>query len=414
METTIGSTLFQFGRFVEAAEMLRDATEVRTRLLGPTNEYTLESRRGLAMAMQNQGLLAESLPLFEENFRTREPGLVAADIPAIIAARDLTNAYSIVGRSGDALALITRTRDAAALRLGPSHELTNRLTVDVASHLWNLGRTDEAITSARAAVSLLRAEPGESAPGTTTAMWQLARMARRSGSLAESEELLRAAIDAIRVRHGDSPAPPLLAQVELLFTLRRLERYEEAASLARSILAATTKTYGPDSHRTVRARASLARTLMYVPGSTGEAVSLATAAAEEATRVLADDDPNAWIYRAGQAEALRRDHSPADALEVLRSLSETIAATPKDPGKTVRTMIHQYSGLALMDLGRNEDAERALMQAWAIIEPDADINSEHRTETARALATLATRRGDPTAAEVWKDRAARDTDNPRN
>ncbi|MBS0196305.1 MAG: serine/threonine protein kinase [Planctomycetes bacterium] len=399
--TTIGTTLRAYGRFGESAELLRDALAIREKQLGPSDPDTIETRRMLAMSYENQGEIGRAVPLLERNFELVGGGLDKAELRSIIAARDLANNLAVRNEHEKSLELIDRAYRAVRARRGEAHPITLELEAERAGAIWNAGRREEGAQLLRAAVEKLQKYSGENSQQAAWANWQLAVFLKQTGPLSEAETLLRRVYEVTKARYGANTVPILQVEVELLYNLRRQGRYEEAAELADHILSVSLSVFGEEHHRTIRAKASKARTLLYIPDRLAEAVRLSREAADGADRILAPDDGNAWIYRAIYAEATRRAGRPAEAEQILRTLRTRMGVEATRDGLDA-VMLHQYTGLCLLDQGNREEAEKELLEAWSRIERQNDPFSEHVREVAEALAGLYAMNGNQEAAEMWR------------
>ncbi len=137
-------TLYQQGRYSEAAKIAQEALEVAEKTFGADHPNLATSLNNLALLYQAQGEYAAAEPLHKRALAIREKAL-GPDHPQVAASlNNLAALYYAQGKYAEAEPLIKRALAIGEKALGPNHP-------DVAQSLNNLaelykktGRTNEA------------------------------------------------------------------------------------------------------------------------------------------------------------------------------------------------------------------------------------------------------------------------------
>jgi tetratricopeptide (TPR) repeat protein len=270
---TLAFALIELGKNDESVALLREALEIRRRLLGnddrsvvrtswaistalrDTAQYEqaeIEARQALDITMRRNGpehldtadslfrlgwilsagrrTFAESERLLRESLRLRQV-LLGPDHPQ--AAEAMLRLGNLLSRKGDATEAEAMLRAAADLQrrvLGPEHPLTLRVLGNLAKHLTRVRKLDEADAVYRELCEARRAYFGD-AVGSVSVLPDWAALKFEMGDHAAAEEMMREAI--AKLREAAPAHDALLLNTMLAFSdmLVRQQRFAEAEPL---------------------------------------------------------------------------------------------------------------------------------------------------------------------------------------
>lgn len=220
---TIGSSYHALGDMIAADKHLSAAVALREKHLGPAARATLHSRFNLASVWFDQGRFDEAQRTYEQCLASwRESKLT--DDEWMLGA--LNNLAQIMSRRGDAQGALSIQRDVherASRAMGPTHEHTLGMAINLGAALRHLGRFDEAEKVLSKAEADWRTTYGAEHPGTLLAMHNQAMLAADMGDRAKGAEINRRLVEArTRVLGPDHP-DTLGAMTNLGLDLRHLD-----------------------------------------------------------------------------------------------------------------------------------------------------------------------------------------------
>jgi non-specific serine/threonine protein kinase/serine/threonine-protein kinase len=341
----LGSVLQDRGQLDEAERLIRQALTLRRERLGAADQETLESLNDLAILLQMQGMLEEAEQRFREALGGFRERFGADDANALALLGNLAGVLQDQGRLDEAEAMFREELDSNRRLLGEEHPNTLTSINNLATLLHQRGHGETAIRLLGDALTGLRGSLGPQHPHTLLTLTNFARVQQHHGqtgaALVAAEEALRVS----RSLYGNGHQETLLLLDDVGSLLHSLDRLQPAIAHLREAW----------ERRRLRAGVSAPDTLL---------------AALNLTRALNDAD---------QPEAVL-----ALLLPIRAAIQEAFVA--EDP-----TRVAQYlTETARADLasGRFVAAERALLEARALLDPLVATSPRASADNLRALQAL--------------------------
>jgi len=341
--------LVALGRQPEAEQALRRALKIREDGLGHDHPLTAEAASSLGIMLVQRRAYEEAAAQLERAVEILSKPLATGGRTAAQRADLLVTTYAqlaIAYRGQDRLpAAINVTREAVdlATRLsGPNHPATITAQVNLASLLREKGDADAAIDT------LLAALQPETLP--LDQRLRLAAEAAQAAAAIGRADAVQPVVDTALALMGTPEPAQRPAAIALLLAAAELD-------LARA---------NPDG---------------------------ALALAEQAAALAADDPARRAAAQLTQARALLGQSHADRAAALLRAVS--------DPSFDVAA----WTVRALMEAGQLDQAEERLAQARAVLSARQDLAPQTQALLLQFTATLAERRGNPTAALNALERA---------
>lgn len=291
-----GGVLYILGRYDESETPLREAYEIRSRVLGADNRAIAITANNLANTLASLGRADEALPLSEEAAEIIARDLGTAHRRSLAARR---NVAMLTGVAGDWPAAEVRLSELTQeyQRLGRGQEASAALAMDgLAAALAQQGKLEEAEAVAAEALPIARAAVGQHDITDRLLRQQIGIL----NALRRRPEALSLARELVEVRRATLGEHPLLAEaLRLRGTLstdpsEQTSSYREAADLL-------VRLEGPESPGAVRLSMSLARSLS-AAGEHDEALALFEELARTVPIAYGDAHPYAPAAYLGQAE----------------------------------------------------------------------------------------------------------------
>lgn len=132
----------------EAMEAYKEATERRTRLHGPEDRRTLDSKKGWAGIYYSKGKPAECEPMIREIVEVYRRIADPTDFERLGAERDLAVILRVQGRNEEALPLLRGAYDGLKAQMPPGHIDLLSAGITLVGVLNGLGKGDEALAVA--------------------------------------------------------------------------------------------------------------------------------------------------------------------------------------------------------------------------------------------------------------------------
>jgi eukaryotic-like serine/threonine-protein kinase len=347
----ICTDLKQYGRAQEIFKVLIPRMRA---VVGNSNERLFSIENNYAYALIQDARYPDAEVILAD-LVARRSAQVGADHPYVFANRqNLLLARMGQGKYDQCEAEFRALTAAHHRQLGSDHAYTINMDADLADFLNRIGHIDEALALRRSIVDRRRRINGMSNAATLRQEMLLTYPLFAAGEYAEAESVARDALSRARASLGDGHATTALLEEKLAIALSGQRRYSEAEPLFRAALPRIAETCGEKSRWYVSALLYFARCLD---------------AAEQREEALAH------LHLALRI-SLERDF---------------VEEAPR-----ARREIAQV----LLGLGRNEQAERALLEA---IELDRKLQNPRQLErTTAALADLYDRTGKPSDAARWR------------
>ena len=285
------------------------------------------------------------------------------DRPRVEAAvrEALALTYRALGRTDDAL---PHARAALELRqgtLGPDHPDALGSTATLASLLRRQGNFSQAEPLYRDVLLKRRALLGEDDRRTLSALSDLALVLQEMGDLDQAEPVARQAVEGYRRVLGNDHGYTLTATNNLALLLHRRGKLAEAEPLYREVLAARRKLLGDDHPTTLISINNLSGLLQDL-GRLDEAEPLAREAAERSRAVLGPDHPNTLVALNNLVALLGDRHRFAEAEPLAREVVAQARRLMGDNHPQTVTMIRNLSG-NLRAQGKTAEADQVLRRA---------------------------------------------------
>jgi eukaryotic-like serine/threonine-protein kinase len=312
-----------------------------------------------ARLLKAQGDLVGAIALLE-----RADGILAdagiEDSDRVATLDNLGAAYSLAGRSDEALRRFEQALSIAELALGPGHNLRVNVLVHLGQEHWRLGHHGRSIVLMRAALAGARATYNNAHPNLM-AVLNSAALVELELDVPHALELLEEAV-AVGTRQGEVPSQ---VRSNLARALVAAGRFERAAEIHRALIAELDRPEQPASDRAYWHN-ELGDDLL-AAGAWRDALrehELASTTLTQATPPL----PPSGRARVGAARARLELGDVAAALIDARV---GLAATEQDLDQPYRLALARYTlARALRSNRREPELQRALVlaahRAWAV------------------------------------------------
>ena len=339
---TLARTYRGLGDFAAARQQFELALGIRSRVLGPEADETLEVRHLLGGLARDQGRLAEATDELRAVLKSRRE-VLGHDAPATL-----------------------RTQAELTVTLGHRRQF------------------DEAVGLAEDLLQRRRETLGEDEEETLAAEHLLSRVYARTGQYEEGERLAAHALKGYREIHGPGH-PKTLSAVNTLSGLLGFQgRNTEAEALVRDLVEQTRDVLGSDHPKAIEARSNLAVHLIR-KGEYQQSADILFEVIEDEKRVLAPAHPSTLSSMKSLGWALEKlgRIKEAEALSVERSgWSDEIY------GPRHRITLECRSGLASAYLATNrpQEAEEIYREVLSI---RREVFGERHSATLRSLRDLA-------------------------
>jgi serine/threonine protein kinase/Tfp pilus assembly protein PilF len=373
----MGTVYESLGLYSKAESLLRQALEIRRRILGARNTASLNSAHALAGVLLNESRDKEAERLSRETLDTRRAQLGAEHRDTLNSMLQLATILNDEGRYFDAEKLLRDVLETAKRALGSEDKLTrgvrNNLAIDLAyegklpeaeklfrdeletdrrlgsdhpevlKDLNNLGATLEQeykhAEAEKLYIELLQDQRrvlGPEHPDTLMSMGNLALVLAEEKRYAEAEKMYRETLEIKRRRLGPEHRLTLVTMGNLAEVLTEEGRYPEAEQLVRQTLEAERRTMGPDHSDTLATMDGLGKLLRRVKRYS-EAEKVYKEALEGRRRALGPGHPDtaATAYNLAGVLALegKRDEAFANLQYAVEHElpGETRSAIKKEP-----------------------------------------------------------------------------------
>ncbi len=189
--------------------------------LGPSDPTTLSAMRQLGLAYLQAGRFVEAIAAFEKHLAALPLTTPALDRAAVLSSH--ADAFHLVGRNAEVLALREKVRDIRQANLPQDHPHVLRAIQYLASTYALVGRGEESIVMLEDVIRRCRAANGPNHPETLMAMMSLCHIFSAAGRPAEAAEVA-AKVVAVR-RQLDDPNALMLSELS-----------EDLGSLGRNLI----------------------------------------------------------------------------------------------------------------------------------------------------------------------------------
>jgi tetratricopeptide (TPR) repeat protein len=412
---TLSQVYTSLGRSEQAATMVREAMEIRRRVLGEDHPDTLVAISDFGVVLENAGDLPGAESAYRQALDARRRILGNEDLATYISASNLGNFLRSTGSFAEAETLLREAMDGLRRLKGNDNRDTLIAINKFGYLLIEQGRPQEAEPLWREVYETGLRVFGPDDPDMLVWTHNLGGLLNVLGRSADAEPYYRAALEANRRVHGLEHPATLNSTVGYGRVLMDLGRVEEALPYYRSASEVYERTLGPDhpdslqcnaslgmalqrSDHLDEAEATLRRTLdgrrrvlgpehpstLYSMGALGgvladraeydEAVAIYHEALALAERVWGTDHPGRLVMLNNLGSILTRADRPTEAEAVLReSLEARLRTSGPDHPETLNSMINLARALEMQGL----TAEAAELARGAVAGYRRVLGDEH-------------------------------------
>jgi tetratricopeptide (TPR) repeat protein len=290
VQDEIARVLLHQGHYAEAENVWRQVIAIRADTLGSENAETLQSRLGLAVAMQQRGKNPEAEKEDRDIIQILERS-AGGDDPTMLAARsNLGEVIQKQGKFDQAEAEYRAVIEKELKVFGASDPGTMHTRNNLSVLLTRMGKFKEAEKECREVVALKITALGPEHPDTLASRTNLANILSAQGHYQEAEAEYR---DVIRLEEkslGPEHPNTLMGRHNLALVLGRENKPGEAEAEFRAVATLEEKVLGPEHPDTLQSRMGLALSLSR-EGKLDEAKSIARHDIEALRRVLGLQHP---------------------------------------------------------------------------------------------------------------------------
>jgi eukaryotic-like serine/threonine-protein kinase len=365
---TIGGTYMFAGLYDQADEHLARALELRERILGELHPTTLEAGNRMAILRDHQGRFEEAEALHVRTLDHRRAVLGDDDRATLESINNLGSLYSKLDRRAEAEPLCVEAAERRRRTLGEEHPDTLQSLGNLGSLYWMQGRHAEAEPLWSQVLAARRRTLGDEHPETLISLHNLAFLYDQLNRPAEAEPVLLDLIDARRRVMGPEHPDTLRSMNTLASVLLKLDRPEEAASIYEQLLEVQPRVLGEQHFETLALWSNVAR------------------------------------FKLSRAGAQGPENPEAQAAEELfdRAVEGARAVLPGSHWYLAAFLTGRAGARAALD--RLEEAERDLLEAYAILEPTVDAGDRRMVSTLGMLVMVYEKWGRADEAGRWRAR----------
>jgi serine/threonine protein kinase/tetratricopeptide (TPR) repeat protein len=358
-EFECGATEVQQGHVKEAEEILRRVYAAQSRVLGSENDKTLQTLSIISEVEKAKEDYSAAEKTVRQVIAGQTRTLGAGHRDTIDSRCGLADLLEQVGKLDDAEKEAASAVEDAKKSLGENDPMTLQAMSIRASILDSMDRSKEAVEVARDVVARKRKVLGPDHPGTLVSINGLATYlgGTKEGD-AEAEGLYREVVRSAEAKLGPGHSTTLTYKNNLAQCLRRRKKYKEAEPLYRDVLEAQKKVNGEQSRATLTTMNNLGLLLL-------------------------------------------QDGRPEQALPFLQDTLKGLQATTP-PDHWIIGASKTYVSQCLIDLGRIDEAEKLLNEAYSMLASKMGEKHDRTRQTAMELARLWEKRGDAGKAAEWK------------
>lgn len=304
--------LQKLGRWPEKERLIREAVDVATELLEPSDPVlaTLQSNLAQVLSAMNcpqeaEGLILKALAIDTQAFGPRHPKVG-------IRLNNLAGLLSEAGRLQDAELMYGRAMAILERSYSRDHPDVLACISNRGQVLLRMNRLDEAEPLIREALALQEASAEPDHPELAMRLWNLGSWLSARGRLTEATACARRSLDILRCRFGPFHPQVSLQMSNLASLLHQDGQIAEAESLARKALEVA-ETAFPPGHPTMAAELSTLASILLDTNRAQEAEPLMRRALAISEENLASNHTDIAVYLNNLAQLLQRAGRWAEA-----------------------------------------------------------------------------------------------------
>jgi tetratricopeptide (TPR) repeat protein len=259
--TLLGSILSDLGKYREAELMDRQTLARREKLFGSDNPSTLASMGNLALVLNNQGKFEEAESINRETLTRREKLLGLEHLDTLMSMNYLAWVLDSQGKFEEAESINRETLTRREKMLGLEHPDTLTSMNNLAQVLDNQGKYEEAECINRETLARKQKVYGLEHPETLTSMSNLASVLDNQGMYKDAESTNRQTLALREKVLGPEHPDTLTSMGNLALVLHYQGKCKEAEIITRQTLARSEKVLGPEHPHTLTILSNLALVL---------------------------------------------------------------------------------------------------------------------------------------------------------
>ncbi len=295
MMQVMGTVYESLGLFSQAESLLRQAVQIRRRVLGPDHPDTLRSQGDLSIALFQDGRYSEAENLQKQTLASLRRVLGPEHPDTLKSMNTLAVLLMAEGRYPEAEALARQAVDLRRRILGPEHPDTLKSLHNLALATRAQHRYPEAEVLFRQVVEIERRTLGPDHPLTLKTADNLITILDAEGHYADAEQLSLQSLEAERRVLGPDHPDTLHSMMGLGIILLHMGQYQKAEEQFREVRAVQSRVLGPDHPDTAASSYNLACVAVR-EGKFDAALSFLRAALDhglrQATAATIKDDPD--------------------------------------------------------------------------------------------------------------------------
>ena len=386
MMHTMGEVYYNLGLYKEAESLLRRATDIRSKVLGPESREALASMSSLAEVLTDESQLPEAEKLSRQSYELGRKSLGPGDTDTLLNGLSLSVVLLDQSRFADCEAVLRQLSASVGQVKDPDmrSSIAARIQTNFAITYAYQGKFADAEKSFRNVYDLDLKRYGPDHPTTLNALTNVANVLLQQEKLAEAEAMYKQVLDNERRVLGPDHPTTLLVMGNLGLVYLNQKRYPEAEALYRQLLDSKTRILGADNRQTLVVKSAYADALLHV-NQLSEAEKVAREALDGSRRVLGPDHSDTLVTEDLLGRILVKLHRYPEAESVfLDTLARrTKALGPKHPD--VADTDYNLAGVYALE-GRRDAAflhlEHSLQESpkpglYDDLATDPDYNSLH-------------------------------------
>jgi eukaryotic-like serine/threonine-protein kinase len=355
MMHTMGEVYYNLGLYKQAESLLRNAMEIRTRVIGPDSREALDSMSSLSEVLDAQSRLPEAAKYAQQAYDGARKTLGPGDKDTLLNGLALTALMLEQGRFPECETILKEMAASVDQVQDPKlrSSISARIQTNFAIAYAYQGKNAEAEKAFRAVYDINLKEFGPDHPATVSALTNVASLLLEESKYSEAEAIFKQVVEADQHILGPDHPRTLVATGNLGLAYLDAKRYPEADALYRDLLDRETKVVGAENRQTLVFRAAFADTL-YHEDKLPEAERISRETLDAERRVLGPDQPDTLVTQNTLSLVLEKEHHYPEAealmLDTLARRSKVLGE--KAPG-TAESEYH-LAGLYALEGKRDE------------------------------------------------------------
>jgi eukaryotic-like serine/threonine-protein kinase len=261
MQDVMGTVYMKLGLYRKADTLLRQAVEIRRRILGTNNAQTLKSMDTLGEILGSESLYPEAEKWLRETLDGRRRLLGAQHRDTLKAMSHLATLMNSEGHFSDAEKINREALETAKQVFGPEDLLVTDVSRNLAIDLAYEGKSTEAEKEFRQVLATGLRVHGAGHPRVIVDTNNLGAILQHMERYSEADKVYSEAIQSARKVLGPEHPDTLMLMGNLGQTLTHEQRYAEAAKLLREVFDVKRRTLGPENRSTLVTAGNLAEAL---------------------------------------------------------------------------------------------------------------------------------------------------------